>query len=94
VQFYQNKDAKSNKMFYLSFTQTTALQKGNIKCFVCAAMRLCVAATIPSPVPVTTVPYLVQSQFVITGLLTREKKLRKVMLEDSAIIMSLGQILS
>ena len=50
-------------MFYLSFTQTTALQKGNIKICVCAAMRLCVAATIPSPVPVTTVPYLVQRAY-------------------------------
>ena len=65
-------------MFYLISTQPTALQKGNIKIVVCAAMRLCVAATIPSPVPVTTVPYLVQRAHytetsVITGLLTEKK---------------------
>ena len=85
-------------MFYLSSTQPTALQKGNIKICVCAAMRLCVATTTPSPVPVTTVPYLVQRTYYTetscNNRLANEKKLRKPMLEDSAIIMSLGQILS
>jgi hypothetical protein len=70
-------------MFYLSFTQTTALQKGNIKIFVCAAMRLCVATTTPSPVPVTTVPYLVQRTYytepICNNRLANGKKLRKPM---------------